>query len=761
MTHEPQQTAVDQSPGHTSGIRQAVLRVAAALRARWGVGLLIVSGLLLEMAFNSAVPLSFKYLVDYAIIPRDEKFLVAILTGLAGGLIVASAAGLGLDYLYAKFSTAVLNDLRWQMFTHLQRLSMNFFARSQAADIMARFSTDLASFDHALELVLDGCVLPALDIVLTVVLLFMLDWRLGLIATLALPACLLGPRLITPRAAMAGYLRKRSESQTASTIQENISGQSVIKVFGLEKSMMARFAERLAHQAKICLRVNLLSALIERTAFIGTLIVQVLVLGVGAHMAFRGHLSIGSLAAFQALFGNFINSLASCTHFYPTLVQAGAGMQRIEELLAENPGVADSPHARELPRLAREIRFSGVKFGYTPAQLILDDVSFVIRAGQSVAFVGPSGSGKSTVLTILARFYEPGAGSVAFDGQELQTALLDSLRGQLGVVFQESILFNTTIRENIRIGKLDASDAEIEAAARSAEMHELIMAMPEGYNTFVGERGGLLSGGQRQRIAIARALLRDPRVLMLDEATSALDAASEAAINHTIERAAQGRTVVSVTHRLASIVKMDCIFVIEAGHLVEQGRHEELLALGGVYSKLWQKQQGIMIAQDGVAQVAASRLLAIPMLQSLDNTVLEMLAQLFITERCPANRDVFREGDPGDKFYIIARGKLGVWVNTSEGGQRQLRTMDDGDHFGEIALMEDTPRTATVRTSTDCIFLTLARDPFLKLLQLEPKLREAFQKVVAERLKVSAAALVSSPNLGKSSPAPSVNGLPS
>ena len=743
MTHQPQQTAVDQSPGHTSGIRQAVLRVAAALRARWGVGLLIFSGLLLEMAFNSAVPLSFKYLVDYAIIPRDEKILVAILTGLAGGLIVASAAGLGLDYLYAKFSTAVLNDLRWQMFTHLQRLSMNFFARSQAADITARFSSDLASFDHALELVLDGCVLPALDIALTVVLLFMLDWRLGLIAMLALPACLLGPRLITPRATAAGYLRKKSESQTASSVQENISGQSVIKVFGLEKSMLARFAERLAHQARVCLRVNFLSSLIERTAYIGTLVVQVLVLGVGAHMAFHGQLSIGSLAAFQALFGNFINSLASCTHFYPTLVQAGSGMLRIEELLAEKPGIVDSPGARPLPRLSQEIRFSGVKFGYTPAQLILDDVSFVIRAGQSVAFVGPSGSGKSTVLTILARFYEPDAGSVAFDGLELRTALQDSLRGQLGVVFQESILFNTTIRENIRVGKPDASDAEIEAAARTAEMHEIIMAMPKGYDTSVGERGGLLSGGQRQRIAIARALLRNPRVLVLDEATSALDAATEASINHTIERAAQGRTLVSVTHRLAAITHMDCIFVIEAGHLVEQGRHEELLALRGVYSSLWQKQQGFVIAQDGAARVEASRLLAIPMLQSLDHAVLEELAQLFITERCLANRDVFREGDPGDKFYIIVRGRVTVWVNIPDGGQQQLRTMDDGDHFGEIALMEDTPRTATVRTSTDCTFLTLARDPFLKLLQLEPKLRETFQKIVAERLKASATHLQS------------------
>ncbi len=713
--------------------------VGAALRVRWGVGLLLLGGLLIEMAFNSAVPLSFKYLVDYAILPRNETVLIAILIGLAVSLVVAAVAGLGLDYLYAKFSTGVLNDLRLQMFTHLQRLSMNFFARSQAADILARFSSDLASFDHALELLLDGCVLPALDIALTVGLLFMLDWRLGLIAMLALPACFVGPRLITPRATAAGYLRKRSESQTASTVQENISGQSVIKVFSLEKPMLARFAERLAHLAKVCLRVNFLSSLIERSAYIGTLVVQVLVLGVGGYMAFRGQLTIGSLAAFQALFGNFINSLASFTHFYPTLVQAGAGMQRIQELLAEIPGVADQPDAQPLPRLAREIRFSGVNFGYSPARRILDDVSFVIKAGESVAFVGPSGSGKSTVLTILTRFYEPDAGVVAFDGQELRTVLQDSLRRQLGVVFQESLLFDTSIRDNIRVGKADASESEIEAAARAAEMHELILAMPDGYDTLVGERGGRLSGGQRQRIAIARALLRDPRVLVLDEATSALDAASEASINQTLERVAKGRTLVSVTHRLATIVNMDRIFVIDNGHLVEQGRHDDLLALGGVYATLWEKQQGFVIADGGGARVEASRLQAIPMLQALEQDVLATLADSFITERCPAGRDVFREGDPGDKFYIVARGKLSVWVNTADGGRRQIRSMDDGDYFGEIALMEDSPRSASVRTSTDCTFLTLARDPFLKLLQREPKLREAFRQVVAERLKVSTA----------------------
>ncbi len=738
MNQESEQTESGAPPDPFSGIRQILRHVGAALRAHWGVALLILGGLLIEMAFNAAVPMSFKYLVDYAIVPKDEKVLIAILVGLTCGVVVVSAAGLGCDYLYARFSTGVLNDLRCRMFKHLQRLSMNFFSRSQAADIGARFSTDLAAFENALDLAVVECVLPALELALSAFLMFTIDWRLGLMAMLIFPVCLIGPRLITPRAMSASYQRKQSEAKTAGNVQENFTAQLVIKAFGLEKSVLARFDERIAQLARANLRFSFLGSLIERSAGIGTLVLQVVVMIAGAYLCFHGKLSIGSLVAFQALFVNFSYSLNCLTQFFPTLVAAGGGMQRIEELLDEKPGVMDLPDAKPLPRLSREIRFDGVKFGYMPGQLNLNDVNFTIRAGESVAFVGPSGSGKSTVLTLLTRFYEPDAGMVAFDGQDIRSTQQDSLRGQLGIVFQESILFNTTIRENIRVGKADATDAEIEAAARAAEIHDLIVAMSQGYDTPVGERGGRLSGGQRQRIAIARALLRDPRVLVLDEATSALDAATEASINQTLERVAKGRTVVSVTHRLSSVVTMDRIFVLDRGRVVEQGKHNELLTLGGIYSRLWEKQSGFVIAEGGGrARVEASRLHSIPMLQSLDEQVLKTLAEIFITERCPADRDVFREGDAGDKFYIVARGKLTVWVKTPDGGQKQIRTMDDGDHFGEIALMEDTTRTATVHTSTDCIFLTLARDPFLNLLQREPKLRESFKKVVAERLETS------------------------
>jgi ATP-binding cassette subfamily B protein len=253
--------------------------------------------------------------------------------------------------------------------------------------------------------------------------------------------------------------------------------------------------------------------------------------------------------------------------------------------------VADKPGAVILPKFQSCIRFESLAFGYHAHHRNLHDLSFQIDAGSSVAFVGPSGCGKSTILNLLMRFYDPTSGHVTYDGHDISLVTQASLRSDIGVVFQDTILFNTTIRENIRMGKLDASDAKVEAAARQAEMHEFITKLPQGYATLVGERGGRLSGGQRQRIAIARAILRDPRILVLDEPTSALDSETEAAINRTLERLGKGRTVVSVSHRLSAVANCDRIFVLDGGSLVESGSHSELVARNGLYARLWANQR--------------------------------------------------------------------------------------------------------------------------------------------------------------------------
>ena len=336
--------------------------------------------------------------------------------------------------------------------------------------------------------------------------------------------------------------------------------------------------------------------------------------------------------------------------------------------------------------------------------------------------MGGSGSGKSTVLNLLLRFYDCQGGKITMDGGEVRDTSRAKLRAQMGLVFQENFLFNISIRENIRLGRPEATDAEVEAAARAAEIHQAILQLPQGYDTLAGERGSRLSGGQRQRVAIARALVREPSILVLDEATSALDPATEESVNATLQLVARGRTVVSVTHRLSSIAKADRIYVFDAGRVVESGRHEELLARHGTYVRLLQKQSGFTFNPDGdEAGVQPARLRRYPILEELSDEILAELANMLVTEVYAADRVVVQEGEPGDRFYIIARGKVRV-SQIQPGGQDEfVAVLDDGDYFGEAALLGNVPRNATVTTAVPCVFLSLRRRQFNFLLERAPQ----------------------------------------
>ncbi len=482
------------------------------------------------------------------------------------------------------------------------------------------------------------------------------------------------------------------------------------------------------------LRSNFLAYLMERTPNIGVLAFNLIVIGVGGWLAFEGRMSVGALVSFQALFLNLAHNVEGLTWVIPHLVQASAGMQRIEELLSERPQVEDRPGAGALPRLSASIRFDAVDFAYSAGRAGLRDLDLEIPAGSFVAFVGSSGSGKSTVLNLLMRFYDPDRGGVRFDGTDLREVTQESLRAQIGVVFQDSFLFNTTVRENIRMGRPEAADEDVIEAAKLAGLHEAMAAMPDGYDTVVGERGALLSGGQRQRVAIARALLRSPALLALDEATSALDPATEAAINETVRRLRAGRTVISVTHRLASVVDADGIFVLRDGRLVEAGTHLSLLAQHGEYRGLWEKQSGFSFSADGDrVAISTERLRLLPILSDLEDPLLAELAQCFATELYSQAREVIQEGDPGDRFYLVARGRLEVLKNNGTGEASRVATLADGDHFGEVALLRDAPRNATVRTLTPAVLLSLSRGQFTRLIARYPDIRARLTATVVER----------------------------
>jgi ATP-binding cassette subfamily B protein len=707
----------------------------AALRGHPGKTLVILGCLLVDMGFNAGISLSFKFLIDHAVLPRDMHMLVLILGVLFGGVVVVFVVGVARDYIYSQLTVSVLNDLRERLFSHIQRLSLDFHARTSVGDITARFATDLAAVEAALAYAASGVILPLLNIVGCVVLLFVLEWRLALVALLVFPSAFLGPRLLDRRAAAASYERKRHEAQVVTTVQQSFSAPAVVKAFGLERYTLLGFKDELRGLAAASVRLGFLSALAERSAFIGFILTSVLVTAGGAHMAITGHLTVGSFMSYQALFLTLGWTLAFGMQYIPRLVQATGGLQRIVEVFDEVPRVADLPGATARPSLARSIAFEDVTFGYRPDQTALDRVVFIIHAGESVAIVGPSGAGKSTVLTLLARFYDPIGGRITVDGWDLRSVPQDAWRARIGLVPQESVLFDTTIRENIRLGQLEASAEAVEAAADLAGLRPLLATLPEGYDTRVGEGGGQLSGGQRQRVALARALLRDPSLLLLDEVTSALDAATEAAINATLAEVANGRMVVTVTHRLASVTHADRIVVLDGGRLVEQGTHAELLGRDGVYAHLWHKQSGFVVSEEGAsATVDPTRLRAVPIFASLMDGMLQELAGRFAPERVPAGQTVVEQGDPADKFYLIVRGSLRVTTHDAAGAVREVAILEDGDHFGEIALLWNVARTATVRTRTPCLLLSLDRAQFQHLAGTSPELLRGLRAQAEARL---------------------------
>jgi ATP-binding cassette subfamily B protein len=417
--------------------------------------------------------------------------------------------------------------------------------------------------------------------------------RLGALILLLLPMITVAQWFLSPRAEQASYRRQEDVSRVTQAVHESLAGQRLVKAFDLHRLMLDRFGAELGRLRNSTIHAGFLSGLLSATLAASSYLILVVSIVVAAFMAIQQHLSIGSLVAVSEIVWFIVASVEELSRTVRPLQQAAAGMRRIQELLAEQPEIIDKKDAPALPRRAHAIRFNNVSFSYTGEEWQLEHVSVTIPAQSSVAIVGRSGSGKSTMLNLLMRFYDPTSGSITFDGQDIRDVTQASLRSQVGVVLQDTLLFNTTIRENIRFGNLQATESDIEAAARAAEIHEFIMALPEGYATNVGNNGGNLSGGERQRIAIARAILREPEVLLLDEATASLDAETEAAISATLKRLAKGRSVVFVTHRLTSAADGDWIVVMDSGKVAEQGTHEQLLARGGAYSRAWQKQRHV------------------------------------------------------------------------------------------------------------------------------------------------------------------------
>lgn len=552
--------------------------------------IILAFGLVFESFYDVLVRYSLKFVIDKAVVEGDLYSLGLILGGLAIGAVLFNGVVIACDYIWAKTGGRIINDIRFDMFNHLQKLPVGYYRRASSGDLTARFNADINQIENGMILAFPMAMMGIVEILLTLGLMLFVHPLMCAIAAVGIMISLLIPRFVQARALDASFVLRREEGRMAGHLQENLSGQSVIKAYGLESHVGKDFSVRLDDLLAKMARANFLSYLVSRLPTLSFLLLQLVVLGVGGWLAINGRISVGDLVAYQALLIGLNSAIFNLTWMIPSFIDASAGWRRIREILDEPVVIQDKLDARAIAKFSKSIDVENVNFQYPGAQApSLRHVNLQIKAGEYVVFVGRSGAGKSSIINLVMRFYESSEGRIAIDGVDVRDATLASLRSQIALVSQEVTLFDVSVRDNIRLGALEASDEEIIAAAKAAEIHDLIMSLPEGYDTRAGTAGARFSGGERQRIALARALVRKPPILVLDEFSSALDPTTEAEILKTIDRIKGTCTILSVTHRLQMAESADKIVVMRAGRIVELGGHEELLEKKGEYARLWKR----------------------------------------------------------------------------------------------------------------------------------------------------------------------------
>ena len=483
------------------------------------------------------------------------------------------------------------SDMRRDVFEHMQSLSFSFYDRHRTGILMSHITSDLFDVTELAHHGPENLLICALTFIGSLTVMMLLNWRLGLVLAVVLPACLWFTVSQRVRMKEANVEVKRKTAEIYAAIESSISGIRTAKAFANENEESEKFdhANELFRGSKVeyYRTMGLFMSGMEFTSGIA----QVVVIAVGGLLIMRGKMDYVDLVTFSLYVSAFVSPVRRLAQFSEIYMQGMAGFGRFLEIMQTEPAVTDAPDARELTDVKGEVEYKNVSFSYANGAPVLENVSLHIQPGHSFALVGPSGGGKTTLCSLLPRFYDVKAGAVLVDGNDVRDVTQMSLRKNIGVIQQDVFMFAGTIRENIRYGRPDATDAEVVEAAIRAEIHEEIMQMPDGYDSYIGERGVMLSGGQKQRLSIARVFLKNPKILVLDEATSALDTVTEQRIQASFDELSRGRTTIIIAHRLSTVKNADCIAVVENEHIVEMGSHQELLEKNGIYAELCRAQE--------------------------------------------------------------------------------------------------------------------------------------------------------------------------
>jgi ATP-binding cassette subfamily B protein len=572
---------------------------------------LFLVGTVLDASLVVVPPLLMQRLVDRGILGHDVSVVVWLAVGVAAAAFADALLGMLTGYLSSRIGEGLIYDLRTQVFAHVQRQSLAFFTRTQTGALVSRLNSDVIGAQSAFTSTLSGTVSNVVSVVVVGVTMLALSWQVTLLCLLLFPLLLLTSRWVSGRMAVLTRERMDGNAQMGTTMTErfNVGGAMLLKLFGHRETEDTHFAEKAATVRDLGIRISLLTRVFFTAMTLVPSLATALVYGVGGYLAVEGHLSVGTLIALGTLLLRLLGPLQGLSNVRVDVMTALVSFDRVFEVLDLPSLIQEAPDAVVLPVTASSLRFEDVTFGYPRAEdvslasleniartesrdsgEVLHGLSFAAEPGQMVALVGPSGAGKTTVTHLVARLYDATSGTVSVGGHDVRDVTLQSLEDVVGYVTQDAYMFHDTIRANLLYARPAATDDEIWAALEAAQIAPLVRSLPDGLATVVGDRGYRLSGGERQRLAIARLLLKAPAIVVLDEATAHLDSESEVAVQRALDAALASRTSLVITHRLSTVRDADLILVLEAGRIVQQGTHAQLLAEGGLYADLYTTQ---------------------------------------------------------------------------------------------------------------------------------------------------------------------------